>query len=192
VVFQRTCRGAVAALLVFSAGCLFDTSNDVAFMPADTDIPSDAGNPNGTDVDGGEVPDLSSGPVCDGAPRPAGTPSCSPVSLDGCRIGQFCDVVVTSPGPPPTFELECRLEGLDHRRGGIAGDDCSDNSEGPDYAPCQPGHRCIRGTCYRYCRLEDGAGCADGQSCQPWFPTDQITHFGLCVGECGNLALPGG
>lgn len=191
---QRKALG-LALVIGLSTGCLFDTSDDVKFVPADSgavdsDVAdADAADTGGVDSDT-DSPDLAGRPVCDGAPEPVGTPSCSPITDEGCGIGRFCDVVVTAGGDPPTFGLDCRIEGLAIRRGGVAGDACNDNSGDADYAPCKAGHRCVSGTCYRYCRFGDGAGCRAGESCQPWFPTDQITHFGLCVNTCGDLAAP--
>lgn len=184
-------RIAIFTLAGLMAGCLFDTSDDVAFTA--TDVRRDSG---GQDEDGFRPadggfdfgqPDLASGPVCPGAPAPTGTPPCSPVTQRRCNFGQFCDVVVTSPGTPPTFEFECRVVRPEHRLGGRTGESCNDNTEELDYAPCRPGNRCVGGTCYRYCRIEDGAGCSETESCLHWFPADQITHVGLCVEDCSEF-----
>ena len=197
---MRRLYAAVPAVL-FCAGCLFSTSDDIAFQAADAgadvdatpdattpgdaarDTATDDGNEDADDDDGLDFgrPDLSSGGICPEVPAPQGSPTCNPVTRAGCGAVEICDIGIDTAVQPPQFFYECRAPRPLELSGGTRGDACDAQNS------CRWGHRCVQGTCHAYCQFADGLGCAESEQCDVFFDADQITHFGLCVNSCGEL-----
>lgn len=201
---MRRLQAAMPAVLLCT-GCLFSTSDDVPFQAADAgpdvdatttdtaspvDLGADIGGDSAPDVRIGDAdddgidfgqPDLSSGGICPEAPEPQGSPTCNPVTRDGCSAVEICDIGIDTAVQPPQFFYECRGPRALEVTGGTQGDGCDAQD------PCRWGHRCVQGTCHAYCQFADGLGCAESEQCDIFFDVDQITHFGLCVTTCGEL-----
>lgn len=114
--------------------------------------------------------------------KPCGEPSgdrvpgaCDPVAQTGCGDAEHCRFAVKldETGNPSSFfrvcsDFECGS------RTRLPGDECQASE-------CMPGSLCVSGICKRYCRRDDGTGCAPDEFCvaAPLNP-----EFGYCEKTC--------